>query len=151
VIGHMAMQAWHPCCSQAGAACPLMDVAAPLLAGWTYLRMDGNTSAAERGDLVRQFNHPGRQQPRAACCLRGMSAVGPAPAATTPTVMSLYRDPPPCITLGSACPAPAMCRRHSVTRSATPPPADSDAFLFLLSVRAGGVGLNLQAADTVIM
>lgn len=24
-------------------------------------------------------------------------------------------------------------------------------FLFLLSIRAGGVGLNLQAADTVIM
>lgn len=27
----------------------------------------------------------------------------------------------------------------------------SQAFVFLLSVRAGGVGLNLQAADTVIM
>ena len=27
----------------------------------------------------------------------------------------------------------------------------SDSFIFLLSVRAGGVGLNLQAADTVIM
>jgi SNF2 family DNA or RNA helicase len=32
-----------------------------------------------------------------------------------------------------------------------PFPADSDAFVFLLSVRAGGVGLNLQSADTVIM
>ena len=29
--------------------------------------------------------------------------------------------------------------------------ADSKAFLFLLSMRAGGVGLNLQAADTVVM
>ncbi|CAI7931832.1 unnamed protein product [Closterium sp. NIES-54] len=28
---------------------------------------------------------------------------------------------------------------------------DSDVFIFLLSVRAGGVGINLQAADTVIM
>ena len=27
----------------------------------------------------------------------------------------------------------------------------SSAFIFLLSVRAGGVGLNLQSADTVIM
>ena len=29
--------------------------------------------------------------------------------------------------------------------------AGTDKFIFLLSVRAGGVGLNLQAADTVIM
>lgn len=29
--------------------------------------------------------------------------------------------------------------------------ADSPVFAFLLSVRAGGVGLNLQTADTVIM
>lgn len=28
---------------------------------------------------------------------------------------------------------------------------DSEAFLFLLSIRAGGVGINLQAADTVII
>lgn len=28
---------------------------------------------------------------------------------------------------------------------------NSGQFLFLLSLRAGGVGLNLQAADTVIM
>jgi hypothetical protein len=28
---------------------------------------------------------------------------------------------------------------------------DSDVFIFMLSLRAGGVGLNLQAADTVIM
>ena len=27
----------------------------------------------------------------------------------------------------------------------------SGIFIFLLSVRAGGVGLNLQAADTVVM
>lgn len=27
----------------------------------------------------------------------------------------------------------------------------SDVFVFLLSMRAGGVGLNLQGADTVIM
>lgn len=29
--------------------------------------------------------------------------------------------------------------------------ADSDIFIFLLSTRAGGLGLNLQAADTVII
>ncbi len=29
--------------------------------------------------------------------------------------------------------------------------ADGGAFVFLLSIRAGGVGLNLQGADTVIM
>lgn len=29
--------------------------------------------------------------------------------------------------------------------------ADSSSFVFLLSMRAGGIGLNLQAADTVIM
>ncbi|MCL7031421.1 hypothetical protein MKW94_022187 [Papaver nudicaule] len=28
---------------------------------------------------------------------------------------------------------------------------DSPAFIFLLSIRAGGVGVNLQAADTVII
>ena len=29
--------------------------------------------------------------------------------------------------------------------------ADSSSFVFLLSMRAGGIGLNLQAADTVFM
>eukprot|EP00775_Hariotina_reticulata_P012417 gene12417-12553_t len=54
--------------------------------GWTYLRLDGATSGAERADAVAQFNRPG-----------------------------------------------------------------TDVFIFMLSLRAGGVGLNLQAADTVIM
>ncbi|KAK9820162.1 hypothetical protein WJX72_006943 [[Myrmecia] bisecta] len=54
--------------------------------GFDYLRLDGATSAAERGQLVDDFNAPA-----------------------------------------------------------------SKAFVFLLSIRAGGVGLNLQAADTVIM
>lgn len=53
--------------------------------GLSYLRLDGGTSAEERGNLVKQFNAPGSQT-----------------------------------------------------------------FVFLLSVRAGGVGLNLQAADTVV-
>ncbi|KAK9839162.1 hypothetical protein WJX74_010778 [Apatococcus lobatus] len=54
--------------------------------GFSWLRLDGGTSSADRGDLVNDFSNPG-----------------------------------------------------------------SDKFIFLLSVRAGGVGLNLQAADTVIM
>ncbi|KAG6478948.1 hypothetical protein ZIOFF_062396 [Zingiber officinale] len=29
--------------------------------------------------------------------------------------------------------------------------SDSQAFIFLLSIRAGGVGVNLQAVDTVIL
>ncbi|GAX76004.1 hypothetical protein CEUSTIGMA_g3447.t1 [Chlamydomonas eustigma] len=53
--------------------------------GFPHLRLDGATAAAERGNLVAEFNRPG-----------------------------------------------------------------SDSFAFLLSLRAGGVGLNLQAADTVI-
>jgi hypothetical protein len=53
--------------------------------GMTYLRLDGATSASERGSLVESFNAPG-----------------------------------------------------------------SNVFIFLLSIRAGGVGLNLQSADTVI-
>ena len=53
--------------------------------GFEYCRLDGSTSAADRGELVRSFNAPG-----------------------------------------------------------------SNHFVFLLSVRAGGGGLNLQAADTVI-
>lgn len=36
--------------------------------------------------------------------------------------------------------------------SCSPPcPPAAGVFVFLLSIRAGGVGLNLQAADTVIM
>lgn len=52
----------------------------------SFLRLDGDTSSAERGELVAEFNDPA-----------------------------------------------------------------SDIFIFLLSMRAGGVGLNLQAADTVII
>ncbi len=26
--------------------------------GWEFLRMDGNTGAAERGELVKRFNDP---------------------------------------------------------------------------------------------
>lgn len=54
--------------------------------GFDFARLDGSTSTAERGDIVRSFSAP-----------------------------------------------------------------DSCVHVFLLSVRAGGVGLNLQAADTVIM
>lgn len=52
-------------------------------------------------------------------------------------------------------PSPPAACRHSLGQSpaclAPPAAADGGAFLFLLSIRAGGVGLNLQAADTVIM
>jgi SNF2 family DNA or RNA helicase len=41
----------------------------------------------------------------------------------------------------SAAAQPNACSQH----------AGSSSFVFLLSMRAGGVGLNLQAADTVIM
>ena len=54
--------------------------------GYSFVRLDGNTSADARGETVRKFQEPG-----------------------------------------------------------------STVFCFLLSVRAGGFGLNLQAADTVIM
>jgi hypothetical protein len=54
--------------------------------GLSFLRLDGDTSSAERGELVAEFNDPA-----------------------------------------------------------------SDVFILLLSMRAGGVGLNLQAADTVII
>ncbi|PRW58677.1 chromatin structure-remodeling complex SYD-like isoform X1 [Chlorella sorokiniana] len=65
-----------------------LDVVEDYLAwrGFPALRLDGNTGAGERGDLVRRFNDP-----------------------------------------------------------------DGGAFVFLLSIRAGGVGLNLQGADTVVM
>jgi superfamily II DNA or RNA helicase len=66
----------------------LLDVMEEYLAsrGFTYLRLDGTTGGAERGEVVREFQAQ-----------------------------------------------------------------DSSAFVFLLSVRAGGFGLNLQSADTVIM
>jgi SNF2 family DNA or RNA helicase len=54
--------------------------------GYSYLRLDGNTGTAARGEMLASFNAP-----------------------------------------------------------------DSPNFLFLLSTRAGGMGLNLQSADTVIM
>ncbi|KAI3433655.1 hypothetical protein D9Q98_003464 [Chlorella vulgaris] len=65
-----------------------LDVVADYLdsGGFTHLRLDGATSAAERGGLVTRFNDPA-----------------------------------------------------------------GGVFVFLLSIRAGGVGLNLQGADTVIM
>lgn len=53
---------------------------------WSWSRLDGNSTAAERAELIDRFNDPTGGQ-----------------------------------------------------------------FLFLLSLRAGGVGLNLQSADTVIM
>eukprot|EP00899_Mesostigma_viride_P015626 jgi/Mesvir1/24064/Mv10789-RA.3 len=54
--------------------------------GHKFLRLDGTTSGAERGELIRQFNSPAE-----------------------------------------------------------------DVFIFLLSIRAGGLGINLQTADTVII
>lgn len=40
------------------------------------------------------------------------------------------------------------CREKAIKRFNKP---DSDAFIFLLSIRAAGRGLNLQSADTVII
>ena len=40
------------------------------------------------------------------------------------------------------------CRETAIQRFNAP---DSDVFLFLLSIRAAGRGLNLQSADTVVI
>lgn len=42
----------------------------------------------------------------------------------------------------------AWCRENAIKRFNQ---ADSDVFIFLLSIRAAGRGLNLQSADTVII
>lgn len=41
-----------------------------------------------------------------------------------------------------------LARQQAIDRFSDP---DSDSFIFMLSTRAGGVGINLTAADTVIM
>lgn len=43
---------------------------------------------------------------------------------------------------------PCCCREKAIQRFNSP---NSDAFIFLLSIRAAGRGLNLQSADTVII
>lgn len=56
-----------------------------------------------------------------------------------------------------ASPPPALHIRmpHDLSSASLPqshfPFPGSSTFVFLLSVRAGGVGLNLQSADTVVM
>jgi SNF2 family DNA or RNA helicase len=86
--------------------------------GFEYLRLDGSTSGADRGELVERFAAPGTSS-RSKCSLQlhNCRVAGLILSSMTGFLM----------------------------------PADSNVFLFLLSVRAGGVGLNLQAADTVIM
>ena len=43
--------------------------------------------------------------------------------------------------------APLPCRETAIQQFNAP---DSNAFIFLLSIRAAGRGLNLQSADTVV-
>lgn len=101
--------------------------------GLPCLRLDGSTSSAERGELVDRFNDPGgwvaaefvpvcgRSVAWRASTLRAASSTGDTVTTALPRHLPLLLQ------------------------------AAGGVFCFLLSIRAGGVGLNLQGADTVIM
>lgn len=112
--------------------------------GFRHLRLDGGTAAGKRGELVERFNDPGGRRGAArtagtawrSVAWRGSAgwrrkdaAWGGAPLwhVSTGTVQHTAYPWLPCV------------------------PAGGGVFVFLLSIRAGGVGLNLQGADTVIM
>ena len=117
-----------------------------------YLRIDGSTALEDR--CGRATAHIPAPAPRPAACsprllpltchshpLRATPA--PAPLHTTSHPLPPRTRPLP------ALPCASPPRRESAIQQFNA--KDSPAFIFLLSIRAAGRGLNLQSSDTVVI
>ena len=100
-----------------------------VMRGHAYCRIDGNTSYEERENLIDT-------------CVRWMMirVAANALSSTTPYASLPKRKPKPSPTIHLH---PTHPHRYNAP--------DSPKFAFLLSTRAGGLGINLQTADTVIL
>ena len=101
-----------------------------------YCRIDGSTNGNDRQDAIDAFNGPNMQ-------VHGQITT---PHTTPPTSLSpsLPLQPFP-----SLSPSPLQ-NSHPLTLTLSHMQG-SDVFIFLLSTRAGGLGINLQTADSVVI
>lgn len=96
--------------------------------GFSYERLDGSVTGDIRQASTRHSN-----------------LLLPLPALLAWMTSTAYATPPPLV---AHMPSWRLARQAAIDRFCKP---NSEVFSFLLSTRAGGVGINLTAADTCII
>lgn len=106
------------------------------------LRLDGSTSITKRQKLVRRFNDP-NGEPDGWC-------PGSAGRGDAERHLSTMIVPPPTTTTQTMHSLPPQPSHHPPPPHAFTPSADNQ-FVFLLSSKAGGCGLNLIGGNRLVL